>query len=328
LTGWSYRKKITISGTTIGAQTNYQMKMTVYKSTGSDSGTAVYLGTRVKDDFSDLRFTKSDGTTLLGYWVESYTSGISATVWIAFDSIAASPSTTNFYMYYGNSGATSASSGVSTFLFFDDFLGSSLSSQWTFVQYYTNSPSSYSVSGGELRLISNSIYWTSAGVYSNAFSRTLNQGIRIRSKMKAGSEDTDWTLGWTQFTNRPDGDGQAVAETLGTGVETGSITDKFFNGNGATLWSETSTIGMNQNYHTYEQDHYVANSLIIIDNVQKYSGPNNDTNPRDTNYHVRLQEKYGVGYTATRSIYFDWVFAGKYVLPEPIWGAWGVEESR
>ena len=35
---WDYRKRLTINGTTDGVQTNYQMKLTVYKSAGSDSG--------------------------------------------------------------------------------------------------------------------------------------------------------------------------------------------------------------------------------------------------------------------------------------------------
>ena len=113
---WDYRKRLTINGTTDGVQTNYQMKLTVYKSAGSDSGGTVYLGTNVKDDFSDLRFTKSDGTTPLDYWIASYTSGTSAVVWIECDSIPASPSTATFYMYYGNAAATAGSSASATLL--------------------------------------------------------------------------------------------------------------------------------------------------------------------------------------------------------------------
>ncbi len=91
LSDYGYRKQITITGTTAGAQTNYQMKLTVYKGSGTDSGSNVYLNNHVQDDFDDIRFTKSDGTTQLDYWVESYTSGTSATVWVEFDSIPASP---------------------------------------------------------------------------------------------------------------------------------------------------------------------------------------------------------------------------------------------
>ncbi len=116
LPGWDYRKQKTITGTTAGPQTNYQMKLTVYKGSGTDSPGVVYLGGNVKDDFSDLRFTRSDGVTLLDYWIESYTSGVSATVWVKVDSIPASPGTTDVYLYYGNPSATGAGSGHNTFL--------------------------------------------------------------------------------------------------------------------------------------------------------------------------------------------------------------------
>ncbi len=124
LSGWNYAKVKTITGTTAGAQTNYQMKLTVYKASGTDTPGVVYLGGNVKDDFSDLRFTKSDGVTLLDYWIESYTSGVSAVVWVEVDYIPASPGTVDIYIYYGNPSAAGASSGASTFDFFDDFVGS------------------------------------------------------------------------------------------------------------------------------------------------------------------------------------------------------------
>ncbi len=99
---WQYSRKLTVNGTTAGAQTNYQMKLTVYKASGTDTPGVVYLGGNVKDDFSDLRFTRSDGVTLLDYWIESYTSGISAVVWVEVASIPASPATADIYLYYGN----------------------------------------------------------------------------------------------------------------------------------------------------------------------------------------------------------------------------------
>ncbi len=114
LPGWDYRKLKTITGTT--AQTNYQMKLTVHKASGTDTPGVVYLGGNVKDDFGDLRFTRSDGVTLLDYWIESYTSGVSAVVWVEVDSIPASPGTADIYIYYGNPSAASASNGKNTFL--------------------------------------------------------------------------------------------------------------------------------------------------------------------------------------------------------------------
>ena len=117
LSGYGYRKQITINGTTAGAQTNYQMLLTVNKGAGDSSGNVIYLknhalswGSTVPND---LRFTKADGTTLLNYWIESSDAN-TAKVWIKFDSIGTTD--TDFYVYYGKSGDTTTSDEVATAL--------------------------------------------------------------------------------------------------------------------------------------------------------------------------------------------------------------------
>lgn len=121
LTGWNRRKYKTISGSTGGSQTNYQIKLTVYKSTGTDTTDTLYCNNHVRDDFADLRFTISDGSSIIDYWIEEYISGYSATVWIKINSIPAGPGTSTIYVYYNNPTATSLSNGYNTFIFFDDF---------------------------------------------------------------------------------------------------------------------------------------------------------------------------------------------------------------
>ncbi len=68
LDGWSYRKLHTISGSPSGVLTDYPIRFKVYNTTGTDTGENVYLGSNVKPDFSDLRFTNPDNTVtqLLG----------------------------------------------------------------------------------------------------------------------------------------------------------------------------------------------------------------------------------------------------------------------
>jgi len=111
LAGYSKRKSITVSnsGSTL---TNYQMKFTVYRSTGTDSGFNVYVGTNCQDDYEDIRFTNSTNT-VLDYWIESYDAS-SAVIWVEADSLNSGNATLN--LYYGNTGATSASSGTNTFI--------------------------------------------------------------------------------------------------------------------------------------------------------------------------------------------------------------------
>ena len=99
LDGWSYRKLHTISGSASGALTDYQVRFKVYNTTGTDTGENVYLGSHVKPDFSDLRFTTIDNTVLT-YWVQETGSNY-AVVWVKVPSI---PTTgTQMYLYYGNS---------------------------------------------------------------------------------------------------------------------------------------------------------------------------------------------------------------------------------
>ncbi len=55
LSGWGRRKSKVVSGSTAGAQTNFQMQLTVYKSAGVDTNTEVYLGTNVGSGEENLR---------------------------------------------------------------------------------------------------------------------------------------------------------------------------------------------------------------------------------------------------------------------------------
>lgn len=86
----------------------------------------------------DLRFTTSDLTTNIPYWIENFTaSGQNAKIWLKVPNI--SNGTTDIYAYFGNPEASPASSGTETFSLFDDF--DDLSN-------WTQSGSTISVSGG------------------------------------------------------------------------------------------------------------------------------------------------------------------------------------
>ncbi len=136
LTDWTYRKEIIIAHTDDGAQNNYQLKLLVGESSGA-TGEEVDCEGNVASDFDDLRFTTSDGETLCDYWIESITGTTPnqlATVWIEIPTIAAHPDDTTIYMYYGGT-ETAVSSGVNTFIVFDDFErgndGDTIGGDWT-----------------------------------------------------------------------------------------------------------------------------------------------------------------------------------------------------
>ncbi len=113
MTGWSYRRAITITN----AQTDFQIKVEIQGSNASNPN-YVDFG-KILAGGADVRFTDSGGSNALYYWIESWddTGGSeAATIWVRTDATAATP----MYMYYGKAGETTTSNGTNTFEFFDD----------------------------------------------------------------------------------------------------------------------------------------------------------------------------------------------------------------
>lgn len=120
---WGYRQKLTIYGSPAGAQTDYQIRLTVYKESGITNGSEIYLNNNCSDNFADIRFTASDGVTKLDHWLEneSLVSSYKAVFWVEVDHIPEWPDSTAFYIYYGNPDVNSASDGPATFIVFEPF---------------------------------------------------------------------------------------------------------------------------------------------------------------------------------------------------------------
>ena len=93
--GWSYRAPVTVTNSTGSPLTDYQVQVSL--------GISFSWGS-VKTDGSDIRFTASDGTTLIPYWIESWTHGTSAVIWIKVPTLPTGTSTV--YIYYGNPAPT------------------------------------------------------------------------------------------------------------------------------------------------------------------------------------------------------------------------------
>jgi hypothetical protein len=157
--------------------------LTVYYGNGTSSGASVYLGGKCQADFDDLRFTSSNGSGLLDYWLESKTNSTSAIVWVEVASIPTTGAT--IYLYYGNSGASSASSGDNTFALYDNFDGNLNTSKWggfATMNAGTNSDS-------EHRLISNSNYLATGST------STFNQGYAIHVRATMARAEYSY-IGW------------------------------------------------------------------------------------------------------------------------------------
>lgn len=188
---WTRRKPITITNGTASNLTDFQVSI------------PVTYDADMQSNFNDLRFTASDGTTLLNYWIESKVNGSSATVWVQVPSVPASSSAT-IYMYFGNSTVASASSISNTFLFGDDFSGSLDTTKWTVVGnpvntaggIFTASSSNSGIWATNYALTGSAIIETLVQKGSSSYGRVsfVNAASRFKQGMTNGDRGFDYLM--------------------------------------------------------------------------------------------------------------------------------------
>lgn len=100
------KQEIEIYNSDTETLTDFQVKLTVPYDTGMGG------------DFSILGFTKDDGVTVIPHWVQEYTSGVEAIIWVKVDIPASSK--TKIHLNYADE-TIPPSSGDDVFEFFDDF---------------------------------------------------------------------------------------------------------------------------------------------------------------------------------------------------------------
>jgi hypothetical protein len=103
-----YRKPVTITGSTGGAQTDYPVEIDIT------------YDPKMSVDFSDIRFKSSTGTAL-SFWLQEKVNSTSAKYFVKVPIIPANPDTVTIYMYYGKASYTDASDGDDTFSLYDNF---------------------------------------------------------------------------------------------------------------------------------------------------------------------------------------------------------------
>jgi len=320
LSGWQYRKSHEIQGSSVGAQTNYQVKIVVHKGAGTDSEEHVYCNNHCRDDFGDIRFTKSDGVTELDYWMEEYTSGDQATFWVEVDSIPASPDKATIYIYYGKSDATTTSNGEATFLFFDDFEGSTLSDEWTWQQLAGSG--SYTIQNSEL-WISGDADGAVVGIYST--SKTYEKCV-FEAKARANG-------------TYPKGTKEAVPEQkLNDNPSIGAPNNYLV----TYTWKEATTDNVKFYWYTgswSSEDLYETNAPTtykiwrIIKNGLSFFAEYLDTDysviAETSSWKTVSDFTFYIGLRVADAVtgVWDWVRIRKYVDPEPTHGSWGSEEQ-
>lgn len=112
---WSFRKQFTVNGAS-GLSSSTILLIYVVNSSGTDTTDTIYTDGNANPNFSDIRFTQSDGTTQLKYfnWNHKGNTGL------YFVEIPAGLVSNNLYIYYGtNSFASNSDSGIFSYVFED-----------------------------------------------------------------------------------------------------------------------------------------------------------------------------------------------------------------
>jgi len=115
LTTWAKYKNIVIntkaSGANVGVNvTNFPVLVRLDSTNANDVFTGALAGG------ADLRFAKTDGTTLLPFEIESWDAvAKKAAVWVKLDTVKANDSTASFRLYWGRTGVSSAANGSAVF---------------------------------------------------------------------------------------------------------------------------------------------------------------------------------------------------------------------
>lgn len=146
LSGWSHRKSHVLHCTV--TLTNEPVRLTIHRTTDTDSDDDVYIGTGCESDYKDIRFTTDDGKTPLSYaFPPDFTpDSSSAVVDILIPSITSAGMT--IYVYYGNSSASDASAPDTVYLLHDTFQSATLDTN----KWIPSDADGWSVSGGILTL--------------------------------------------------------------------------------------------------------------------------------------------------------------------------------
>ncbi|MBU5537544.1 MAG: DUF2341 domain-containing protein [Candidatus Aenigmarchaeota archaeon] len=150
---------------------DYQIPITI------DTNSLILAG-KMRSDCGDIRFTDSDGSTQLSYWLESGCNTASTKIWVKVPSIPAN-SAKIIYLYYGDPLAPSASNGDNTFIFFDDF-STKDTTKW-------NWPSDWTVENGYAKQTYSFDWppsWVNAHTFPSPLSLSSSSGVAIETSAR------------------------------------------------------------------------------------------------------------------------------------------------
>ena len=172
LAGWQYRVPITIQENSGNKLTDYQVLIYV------DTQSLISAG-KMRPDCGDIRFTDSDGVTLLPYWIEEGCNTANTKIWVKVPEIP-SAGTKTIYMYYGNPGALSTSDPDSVFDLYDEF-NSLDTSKWDVSRDNGDTSLECVVEGGYMKLVKKS-QWRGCNIKAKNFNVKYDDKYIIQFK--------------------------------------------------------------------------------------------------------------------------------------------------
>lgn len=314
LTGWNYRKSHVINSAS-GAGTNYAIRIVVHYGSGTDSGGDVYLNSKCKTDFGDIRFTASDGTTLLNYWMETKTDSDKAIFWVKIPGDLGSSNQT-IYVYYGNTSATTTSNGGNTFLLFDpcDNLN-----QWT---KYTSGNGDVTVSSGTFK------FYAGSGNSNGEMLKSSLLGLAnaaLHFKLKHASTYDYEFLAWltpddySAFVTMPNNNAHAYVDQDYGGAYQCAHTLIV---GGTTLVNVFIGTSPDDTWQRIQIRSKSGKQEILWDDVSK----NSQTQTYSWS-NVRVVLCGVSAWNKAHEYYVDDIFVRKFVDPEPAHSTWGNEET-
>jgi len=326
LSGWTYRKKITISGSS-GAGTGYQVLLKVGESSGA-SGCDFHVEGHSenfpsdKNQSGDLRFTDDDGETLLSFWVEKVEGSSPNRVaycWVKVnDSL---DSDVDIYCYYGNASASNVSNGDDTFEFFDDFEGTSLdTNKW---EEHINTPGTASIS----------VHDSMLDIYHN-WDDYSGDVTWVQTKNPVASSDVNLTLEAMVKVDTINGNGDTAEYFINPTDDYYYRTSLWTSNNTGEVrrWSKTSAgdSGVITMVSSYSVNTWYRHK-IKRKNATTTIFCHDSTEQTDSNYSAEISDvkvRLANGRNIERHAYWDWVFVRKYTDPEPAFSSAGSEETR
>lgn len=285
--------------------------MVVWRTLGTDFGENVYVGTKCRPDFGDIRFTSS--SEYLDYWLETYDSQ-RAIFWVKVsDSLEYQART--IYLYYGSTEATTTSNGTKTFLVFRDLTHEFYEAMGFQLGTYTNEhdPGDYFIDS------------------SLAGSKRISPCVWFRSY---GWKQYAITSTYLFFEGRLDGGNNGCV----------GIDLRVRNAAAPTGWQ--SSMGYSPNDFLYGK-HIIATDYSGAGEIFYYSNFTADTNDipegnladsylLNSSSRTTYESVYGgsiahitsFAYTNEQfTIYHQYYAVAKYVSLEPTNGVWGAEET-